>query len=96
MLVYEHNGIPCTDPGGFINFFPSQFAKVMDEAYTPIVPQILMSGMFETLVLVGISLFVVTVISRAYIWVVAKSHGQSMNEYMQGLVDSIKKQSDEK
>ena len=55
-----------------------------------------MSGMFETLVLVGISLFVVTVISRAYIWVVAKSHGQSMNEYMQGLADSIKKQSDEK
>ena len=55
-----------------------------------------MRDMLDTLVLVGISLFVVSVMSRAYIWVVAKSHGQSMNEYMQGLADSIKKQSDEK
>ena len=55
-----------------------------------------MSDMWETLVLVGISLFVATVMSRAYIWLVAKSHGQSMDEYMQGLADSIKKQSGEK
>ena len=55
-----------------------------------------MSDMLDTLVLVGISLFVVSVMSRAYIWLVAKSHGQSMDEYMQGLADSIKKQSGEK
>ena len=55
-----------------------------------------MSGMFETLVLIGVSLFVVTVMLRTYIWVVAKSRGQSMDEYMEELADSIKKQSDEK
>ena len=68
----------------------------MDEGYTLIFPNHHMSGLFDTLILIGISLFVATVMSRAYIWLVAKSHGQSMDEYMQGLADSIKKQSGEK
>ena len=55
-----------------------------------------MSDMLETLVLIGIFLFVVSVMSRAYIWVVAKSHGQTMDEYMQGLAESTKKRSEEK
>ena len=68
----------------------------MDEGYTLISPNHNVSGLFDTLILIGISLFVATVMSRAYIWLVAKSHGQSMDEYMQGLAESTKKRSDEK
>ena len=68
----------------------------MDEGYTLIIPNHHVSGLFDTLILIGISLFVATVMSRAYIWLVAKSHGQSMDEYMQGLAESTKKRSDEK
>ena len=50
----------------------------------------------DTLILIGISLLVMTVMSRAYIWMVAKSHGQSMAEYMEALADRIKRQSGEK
>ena len=52
----------------------------MDEGYTLIFPNHHVSGLFDTLILIGISLFVATVMSRAYIWVVAKSHGQTMDE----------------
>ena len=68
----------------------------MDEGYTLIFPNHHVSGLFDTLILIWISLFVATVMSRAYIWVVAKSHGQTMDEYMQGLAESTKKRSDEK
>ena len=68
----------------------------MDEAYTLMFPNYYVSGLFDTLVLIGISLLVVTVMTRAYIWAVAKSRGQSVDEFMQELDDSIKKQSDEK
>ncbi len=54
------------------------------------------SSMMDTLILIGISLFVITVMSNAYIWVVAKLHGQSMAEYMEALADRIKRQSGEK
>ena len=52
-----------------------------------------MRSMMDTLILIGISLLVMTVMSRAYIWMVAKSHGQTMDEYMQALADRVKKQS---
>ena len=52
--------------------------------------------MMDTLILIGISLFVITVMSNAYIWVVAKLHGQSMAEYMEALADRTKRQSGEK
>ena len=68
----------------------------MDEGYTLISPNHNVSGLFDTLILIGISLFVATVMSRACIWLVAKSHGQTMDEYMQGLAESTKKRSDEK
>ena len=68
----------------------------MDEGYTLIFPNHHVSGLFDTLILIGSALFVATVMSRAYIWVVAKSHGQTMDEYMQGLAESTKKRADEK
>ena len=59
----------------------------------PNVSRTLMSSMMDTPILIGISLLVMTVMSRAYIWMVAKSHGQTMDEYMQALADRVKKQS---
>ena len=55
-----------------------------------------MRSMMDTLILIGISLLVMTVMSRAYIWMVAKSHGQTMAEYMEELADRVKRQSGEK
>ena len=55
-----------------------------------------MSSMMDTLILIGISLFVITVMSNAYIWVVAKLNGQSMSEYMEALADRVKRQSGRK
>lgn len=76
--------------------FKTACAIAMDEAYRPMYPHNFVSSLFETLVLIGISLFVATVMLRTYIWVLARSHGQSMDEYMEGLADSIKNQSDKK
>ena len=52
----------------------------MDEGYTLIIPNHHVSGLFDTDPYRDFS-FVATVMSRAYIWVVAKSHGQTMDEY---------------
>ena len=55
-----------------------------------------MGALFETLILIGIALFTMSVVVTLYFWLVAKWRGQSITTYLDELESTLKEQSKNK